>query len=102
DLLVLDRRDLVSAGADADHREIAYLQPGLGRPGQQQHVGRGPWRADAELHALDVGRALDLGRHVAAQADGDLHAAADQGEALDSLAALLHADGVLVGAGDDV
>jgi hypothetical protein len=39
---------------------------------------------------------------VIAQADGELHAAADQGEALDRLAALLHADRVLVGAGHHI
>ena len=59
-------------------------------------------RRDAELHALDVGRALHFGGHVVAQRDADLHAAADQGEARDVLSALLHADGVLVGAGDHV
>ena len=78
------------------------LQPALGRPVVDQHVGLRARRGDAELHALDIGRSLDLLGDVVAQADGELHAAADQGEALDGLAALLHADRVLVGAGHHV
>src|SRR5262249_56885968 len=88
------------AGGEGD--DVGRLQPALGRPVVDQHVGLRTGGGDAELHAFDVGRPLDLVGDVLAQADGELHAAPDQGEALDGLAALLHANGVLVGAGDDV
>ena len=102
DRLVLDRGHHRGAGADADGDDVGGLEPALGRPVVDQHVGLRARRGDAELHALDIGRSLDLLGDVVAQADGELHAAADQGEALDGLAALLHADRVLVGAGHHV
>jgi len=59
-------------------------------------------RAHADLHALEVGGGLVARRLVRAHSDDDPGEAPQLDHGLDVLPLGLHADGVLVGAGDDV
>ncbi len=89
-------------GADADDRHVLGLQPFLGDQRIDEEVGRGARRGDADLHALEVLERLDLRGLLLAHREHDAGEAAHLDHGLDRLALHLHADGVLIGAGDDV
>ena len=90
------------AGADADERGVVGLEARLGHQVHDEEVGRGAGRGDADLGALEVGDRLDLSALVLLHRQHDAGEAAELDHGRDVLALGLHADGVLVGAGDDV
>src|SRR5262249_23644997 len=67
-----------------------------------KEIGGRPWRAHADLHALEVGGGLVARGFVLAYPDDDAGEAPELDHGPDVLTLSLHADGVLVGAGDDV
>jgi len=61
-----------------------------------------PGRAYDDLHALEVGRGFVARRLVLTHSDDDTGKTSELDHGPDVLTLGLHADGVLVGAGDDV
>ena len=102
DVALLDRRDRAWAGADADDRDIFRLEPVLGDQRVDEEVGGGTGRRDADLEALQVLERLHLRGLVLLDREHHAGEAAELDHRLDVLALRLHADGVLVGAGDEV
>jgi len=89
-------------GADADDRHVARLQPGLGEDEVDHHVGRRTRRGDADLLALQISHGLEVGHRLRVDAEHDHRRAALQHEGAHPLTLVLHVDGVLEGAADDV
>ena len=96
------RRDRAAAGADADDRDVARLQAGLGEHEVGHHVGRRARRGDADLLALQIGHRLEVRHRLRVDAEHDLRRPALQHEGAQPLALDLHVDGVLERARDDV
>ena len=92
----------VWSGADADERGVVGLEPGLRHQVAHHEMRARARRGDADLHALEVGRAAidpGLGRQHASTKPG---IAAELDHRDDRLALGLHLDGVVERAGDDV
>jgi hypothetical protein len=88
--------------ADPDIGGLGRLEPGLRHQIHHEKVGRRARRAHADLHALEVGRGFVARRLLLAHPDDNPGKAPELDHGLDVLTLGLHADGVLVGAGDDV
>ena len=88
--------------ADADIGCVGWLQTGLGHQVHHEKIGRGARRSHSDLHALEVGGGSVACGLLLAHAHRDAGKAAELDHRRDVLALGLHADGVLVGAGDHI
>ena len=102
DVPFLDGRHRGRADTDADIGGVGRLEVRLRQQIHHEEVGGGSRRAHADLHALEIGEGFVVRRPVLAHANDDAGKAPELDHGLDVLALGLHADGVLVGAGDDV